>query len=56
MAECFVGDITPDDPVSPAEKHKKEMEAMKVLVTKLPPSLAKEFYTALQVTERDLLN
>ena len=38
LAECIVGDITPSDPVSPEEKHEKELEAMKSLVKDLPCS------------------
>ena len=38
MAECIVGDITPSDPVTPQEKHEKEVDAMKSLVKDLPCS------------------
>jgi Predicted hydrolases of HD superfamily len=46
IAECIVGDITPHDPVTPEEKHDKEMAAMKTLVEKLPGPLAKDLYDA----------
>ena len=36
IAECIVGDITPQDKVTPEEKHKKEMDAMRKLVMNLP--------------------
>ena len=36
MAECIVGDLVPDDPITPEEKHKQETEAMKTLVKDLP--------------------
>ena len=29
IAECIVGDIIPSDPISPEEKHKMEMEAIR---------------------------
>ena len=38
LAECIIGDITPLDPVTPQEKHEKEVEAMKSLVKDLPCS------------------
>ena len=46
MAECIVGDLTPDDPITPAEKHQMETNAMKTLVKNLPTgrmSLGKSF-------------
>ena len=36
MAECIVGDLVPDDPITPEEKHKQETAAMKTLVKNLP--------------------
>ena len=38
MAECIIGDITPNDPVSKEEKHEQEVNAMKSLVKDLPCS------------------
>ena len=38
MAECIVGDIIPSDPITPQEKHEKEVDAMKSLVKDLPCS------------------
>ena len=47
LAECIIGDITPSDPVTPQEKHEKEVEAMKSLVKDLPCSThAMEIYNA----------
>ncbi|XP_014060583.1 5'-deoxynucleotidase HDDC2 [Salmo salar] len=44
MAECIVGDITPADNVSKAEKHKREEEAMRHLTGLLQEGLRKEIY------------
>ena len=49
MAECIVGDLTPSDPVTPEEKHIREMAAMKSLVDNLNSNLAHEFYDAFVV-------
>ena len=47
MAECIVGDIVPSDPITPKEKHEKEVAAMKSLVTDLPcPTHKKEIFNA----------
>ena len=48
IAECIVGDITPEDKVTPEDKHKMEMNAMKDLVEKLPGPLAKELYNGFE--------
>lgn len=48
IAECIVGDITPEDKVTPEEKHEKEMEAMRSLVKKLPGPLAKDFFNGFE--------
>ncbi|XP_030576945.1 5'-deoxynucleotidase HDDC2 [Archocentrus centrarchus] len=44
MAECIVGDITPSDNISKAEKHRREEEAMKHLTSLLPQGLKQEIY------------
>lgn len=46
LAECVVGDITPQDNVSAVEKHRMEVEAMEGLVSRLTPSLGAMFMTA----------
>ena len=38
LAECIVGDLTPSDPVTPEEKHQREMDAIKTLIRNLPCS------------------
>lgn len=38
LAECIVGDMTPSDPVTPEQKHRLEMDAMRALVKDLPCS------------------
>ena len=49
IAECIVGDLTPSDPVSPEEKHKLEMDAMKTLVKNLPTGrMSLEFHNAFE--------
>ena len=53
MAECIVGDITPSDPVTPEEKHEKEVAAMKSLVKDLPCSThTREIFEAFMRYER----
>ncbi|CCJ30819.1 unnamed protein product [Pneumocystis jirovecii] len=37
MAESIVGDITPFDQISPEEKHKRELDAMLTLTSKILP-------------------
>ncbi|XP_044025268.1 HD domain-containing protein 2 isoform X2 [Siniperca chuatsi] len=44
MAECIVGDITPSDNISKAEKHRREEEAMRHLTGLLPEGLRREVY------------
>ncbi|XP_046891148.1 HD domain-containing protein 2 [Hypomesus transpacificus] len=44
MAECIVGDITPADNISKAEKHRREEEAMHQITGLLPEGLKKEIY------------
>ncbi|XP_026173858.1 5'-deoxynucleotidase HDDC2 [Mastacembelus armatus] len=44
MAECLVGDITPSDNISKAEKHRREEEAMTHLTGLLPEGLKQEIY------------
>ena len=49
MAECIVGDITPQDKVTAEEKHNLEMSAMLSLVKLLPTGrLSLEFYNAFE--------
>ena len=49
IAECIVGDITPSDNVSVADKHAQEMKAMTTLVKSLPTSRsALEFFNAFE--------
>jgi putative hydrolase of HD superfamily len=49
MAECIVGDITPNDPVSAEDKHTMEMDAMSELVKNLPTGrMALEFFNGLE--------
>ena len=53
MAECIIGDITPNDPVTPEEKHEKEVAAMKSLVKDLPCSThTREIFEAFMRYER----
>ncbi len=54
VAECIVGDITPQDDVTPQEKHDREIEAMAKLVKKLPGPLAKELYEAFERYENQV--
>ncbi|KAK9466168.1 HD domain-containing protein [Lipomyces arxii] len=37
LAEALVGDLTPDDPVGPDEKHRRERETMAYLASTLKP-------------------
>jgi len=46
MAECLVGDITPQDKVSDEEKHRREVEAMRSLTKDLPDWMAEHFFGA----------
>ncbi|KAG4304846.1 hypothetical protein PORY_001899 [Pneumocystis oryctolagi] len=42
MAESIVGDITPLDKISPEEKHKRELDAMITLTSKILPKTQSE--------------
>lgn len=44
LAESIVGDITPEDNIPVEEKHKKEDEAMKEIVSHLGDDLGKRIY------------
>ncbi|XP_061668233.1 HD domain-containing protein 2 [Syngnathoides biaculeatus] len=44
MAECIVGDITPSDNISKAEKHQREEGAMRQLVSLMPEGLRQDIY------------
>jgi len=49
MAECIVGDITPEDNVSEEDKHNQEVEALLSLVKNLPTGrLSLEFFNAFE--------
>ena len=49
MAECIVGDITPEDNVSDEDKHNQEVEAMMTLVKNLPTGrLSLELFNAFE--------
>ena len=37
LAETIIGDFTPIDPISPEEKHTREVMAMQQIVAELPP-------------------
>ena len=57
MAECIVGDIIPSDPITPQEKHEKEVDAMKSLVKDLPCSThTKEIFGAFMRYEEQAEN
>ena len=43
-----MGDITPADKVTPEDKHKREMDAIKSLVEKLPGPIAKELFNGFE--------
>ena len=42
IAEALVGDITPHDPVTPEEKHRRELEAIITMSKMLPESIGNE--------------
>lgn len=42
MAEALVGDITPSDPVTPQEKHQRELAAITKMAELLPPERGEE--------------
>ena len=53
IAECIVGDITPQDGVSADEKHDREMQAIRTLVSRLPDFVARDLYDAFRRYEDD---
>ncbi|EAL44509.1 metal dependent phosphohydrolase, putative [Entamoeba histolytica HM-1:IMSS-B] len=42
MAEALIGDITPNDPVTPEEKHKRELNAITEMSKLLPNEIGEE--------------
>ncbi|XP_046343597.1 5'-deoxynucleotidase HDDC2-like isoform X3 [Haliotis rufescens] len=51
MAECIVGDITPQDGISKEDKHKKEKTAMKHICSLVEESVGQEIYSLWQEYE-----
>ncbi|XP_071116521.1 5'-deoxynucleotidase HDDC2-like isoform X3 [Haliotis cracherodii] len=48
MAECIVGDITPQDGISKENKHQKEKTAMKHICSLVEESVGQEIYSLWQ--------
>ncbi|XP_062569041.1 5'-deoxynucleotidase HDDC2-like [Saccostrea cucullata] len=44
LAECIVGDLTPQDEIPKSEKQKQEMEAMKHICSLVPEEVGQELY------------
>lgn len=44
LAECIVGDLTPQDNIPKAEKQKQEMDAMKQICSLVPEEVGQELY------------
>lgn len=44
MAECIVGDVTPNDPITADDKHEKEFDSIQKLVSLLPEKASKRLF------------